>query len=114
MKYCFLRGWAGSLHLHEEPEAVQAVVSGAMDATDFLFKYCDGKFTDEDLSAEGNQFAAEYYGDDGAYLGDYAEHFGDHMYVSPESKHDFAKFKEMIERHIRANGDVHSPWWKFW
>lgn len=100
LKWCFVKGWAGELHTGEEPEAVSAVVDGALSATEFFFKYCDGKFTDEDLSEAGNAFAKQYYGDDGLYLYDYAESFGDLMFVKPESEHDFAKFSSMMQARL--------------
>jgi hypothetical protein len=103
LKWCFLRGWAGSLHTEEEPEAVSAVVSGEMSGTEFLFKYCDGKFTDEDLSDEGNEFAGRYYGDRGLYLEDYAAHFGDQMYVAPEEAHDFSRLATLIDSRLQSS-----------
>ena len=45
LKWCFIKGWAGELHTEEGPEAVASVVSSELPATEFLFKYCDGKFT---------------------------------------------------------------------
>lgn len=102
LKWCFIKGWAGELHLEEVPEAVAAVVSGELPATEFLFKYCDGKFTDEDLNEKGNAFAMQYYGDEGLYLDDYAVAFGDLMYVASEGAHDFAKFSSIVE--ARFNG----------
>lgn len=96
LKWCFAKGWAGALHMQEEPDAVASVVSGEMSGTAFLFKYCDGKFIDEDLNEEGNAFAAQYYGSDGLYLDDYAEVFGDLMYVAPEEAHDYSKLSNML------------------
>ncbi len=81
-----------------------AVVRNELPATEFLFKYCDGKFTDEDLNEEGNAFALQYYGDNGLYLDDYAEAFGDLMYVASEGAHDFLKFSSMLE--ARFNGGL--------
>ena len=88
---------AGELHAEEEPAAVAAVVKGEISATEFFFKYCDGKFTDEDLNEAGNAFAKQYYGEDGLYLSDYAESFGNFMYLKPENGHDFAKFSSMMQ-----------------
>ena len=96
LEWCFSRGWAGELHTEEEPEAVTHVAAGRLPATEFLFKYCDGKFTDDDLNDEGNSFASKYYGADGLYLDDYEEHFGAQMYVAPEAEHDFARFSTML------------------
>lgn len=100
LRWCFSKGWAGELHTEEEPEAVKQVVAGQLSATGFFFQYCDGKFTDEDLNDEGNLFAGKYYGEDGLYLEDYAENFGDQMYVAPEAAHDFAKFSSMLESRL--------------
>jgi len=96
LRWCFEEGWAGALHTNEEPDAVAEVVRGTMSGTAFLFRYCDGKFTDEDLSDEGNVFAARYYGDEGLYLDHSAEAFGDMMYLEPEGAHEYAKFAAML------------------
>jgi hypothetical protein len=97
LKWCFIKGWAGSLHTDEEPEAVAAVVNGSLPATEFLFKYCDGMFTDEDLNEAGNSFAAKYYGADGLYLDDYAQFFSDEMYIASEESHDFQEFSSVLD-----------------
>ena len=133
LKWCFVRGWAGDLHLEEEPDATRRVIAGELSATDFLFKYCDGKFTDEDISEFGQKFVEQYYGDEGLYLKDYSEHFGELMYIAPESAHDFKKFSAMIEQRLEGGpltekrapvlaGDERrvitkmpaKPWWKLW
>jgi hypothetical protein len=101
LRWCFLKGWAGPLHLDDEPDDVERVKSGQLSATEFLFKYCDGKFTDEDLIAEGNRFIAHYFGERDSYLDDYAEKFGDFLYAAPESAHDFAAFSSMVESRYR-------------
>jgi|SRR5450830_361937 len=97
IKWCFIKGWVGELHIEEAPEDVAHVISGKLSATEFFFRYCDGKFTDEDLSDAGNSFTQQYYGGDGLYLLDYVEHFGDLMYVAAESAHDFAKFSSILD-----------------
>ena len=61
-------------HRKESPAAVAAVRAKQMTGRQFLFKQCDGKFWEEDLSDEGNAFAQFYYGADGTfgpYLADY-------------------------------------------
>jgi hypothetical protein len=102
LRWCFEKGWAGKLHTDEEPDAVTEVRRGEMSGTDFLFKYCDGKFTDEDLNDLGNDFAAQYYGDDGLYLDDYIESFEDLMYLEPESAHDYIKFAAVLEARLSS------------
>ncbi len=73
-----------------------------MSAVEYFFMYCDGKLTSEDFDETGKDFAEKYYGDDGLYLDDYAEHFGDLMYVAPESAHDFSKFSSMLEGRLES------------
>lgn len=117
LRWCFTKGWAGEVHISEEPDDVQRVINGSMTATEFFFKYCDGKLTDEDFNAEGNAFAGKYYGDGGLYLEDYQNHFGECEYVVPELNHDFAKFSMVLERRF-ASGVLTKkqvkPWWKVW
>lgn len=120
MKWCFAQGWVGDLHGEEEPEDVEKVIYGELSATEFFFKYCDGKLTDEDFNEEGNQFASEYYGDNGLYLNDYANNFGDLMYVAKEETHDFAALSKMIQARRKsgilteAQAKNTKPWWRVW
>ncbi|QSX28710.1 DUF7832 domain-containing protein [Shewanella cyperi] len=119
LKWCFIKGWAGELHMQNEPEAVQAVIDGTMSATDFLFQYCDGKLIDEMLSETGNAFAKLYYGDDGLYLADYANNFDELMYVKPEATHDFVKFSAILDARLKSGVLTKEqlkskPWWKVW
>jgi hypothetical protein len=114
LRWCLLKGWAGELHLRESTEDLQQLLSGEMTGTEFLFRNCDGKFTDEDLNDEGNAFIATYYGNDGPYLSDYAEAFGDLMYVAGEKEHDYKKFSQMVNRRYSAHIGGKKPWWRPW
>jgi hypothetical protein len=120
LKWCLLKGWTGELHLEESAGAVEEVIRGEKSGTEFLFEYCDGKFTNEDLNDQGNDFIGKYYGDHGEhlgeYLGDYETHFRQQMYVTPESEHDFALFSQMVNSRYRAfvNATASRPWWMFW
>ena len=107
LRWCFTKGWAGELHTTEEKDNVEAVIHGRMSGTEFLFKYCDGKFTDEDLTDEGNAFASSYY--DSSYGDDYAAFFADEMYLAPESAHDVRKLFKLLEKRLGNR-----PWWKLW
>ena len=102
LRWCFIKGWAGDFHAEEEPEAVARVISGELSATEFLFRYCDGKFTEEDLNDAGNEIAQQYYGSNGLYLQDYADHFGNLMYVVPESAHDFKAFSAILDARVKS------------
>ena len=108
LKWCFCKGWAGELHLTEEPEYTQKIIEGLLPATEFFLTQCDGKLTDEDFDEKGNTFASQYYGKNGLYLDDYAENFGDLMYVAPESEHDFELFSSILEARYQS-GDLTEP-----
>ena len=102
LKWCFIKGWIGEMHLEEEPEDTERLIQGTLSATKYFLKYCDEKLTDEDLSAEGNVFAEKYYGKDGLYLQDYIDHFSDLAYVAPEEDHDFQLFSSILEARYQS------------
>ncbi len=77
-------------------------MDGTMSATDFLFTYCDGKLIDDMLNEAGNAFAERYYGDSGLYFQDYADHFGELMYVAPEAAHDFRRFTTVLDARLQS------------
>ncbi|MDB2438190.1 hypothetical protein N9W89_05700 [Hellea sp.] len=131
MKWCFLKGWASDEHLLDAEDDLKDVISNKMTATEFFFKYCDGKLTHEDFNEEGNDFAEAYYTESEFYLADYAEEFYEQMYIASEQEHDFTKFSKMVENRYEdysklgsfsgdALGDMartksdQTPWWKFW
>jgi hypothetical protein len=113
LKWCFMKGWAGTLHVQENEDDVNRLRSGAKQATDFLFQWCDGKFTSEDLNEEGNAFIGVYYGKGGEYLNDYATTFSKQMYVAAEAEHDFKLFSGMVDRRYKSYlKSTRRPWWR--
>jgi len=139
MKWCFIKGWAGEEHMLDAKNDVEKVIASEMSATEFFFKYCDGKLTNEDFTAEGNEFAKSYYAENDLYLSDYGDLFFEEMYITSEQEHDFDKLSKLIEeRYIsfskQDNGSIkttasfsgsvlsdfaeensqRTPWWKFW
>jgi hypothetical protein len=121
LRWCFSKGWVGALHHMEEPEAVTAVRDGSMSATTFLFVYCDGTLTDEDLNEAGNEFAQQYYGEDGLYLDDYTRHFGNLLYSASLEEHDATKFSAVLDQRLRTGiltktqeRASNRKWWHFW
>lgn len=103
MKYCFRKGWTGKIHLDGEPEATESMINANSSATEYLFKYCDGKLTDEDLNAQGNEFASKYYGENGLYLSDVSELFPDILYFESETMFDYLSLEELIDKRIADN-----------
>jgi len=114
LKWSFIQGWASDFHLLEEPEDVQSVISGELLASDFFYKYCDGKLTKEDFNATGNAFAEKYYGGNGLFFKDYADHFYEKVYRASESEHDFSKFSTVLTKRYQSNKFEETVWWKFW
>lgn len=115
MKWCFQKGWAGEIHTEDDASnaELQKVISNKLSATEFFMRWCDGKLTDEDFNEQGNRFLHEYYGKEGAlYLPDYAEEFGDLMYVKSENEHDFTKFSSMVEQRFKefSGNSSSKPW----
>ncbi len=72
----------GEFHDEESPEELKSVRERRMTGRDFLFRACDGKFWEEDLGEEGNEFAATYYTGEGGqgygvYFEDYEHNLAD-------------------------------------
>lgn len=98
------RGLVGEFHLEESMESVEAVREGRMDGRQFLMDECDEKFWNEDLSDEGNAFAASYY--DEQYIDDYMDAIDDpdseavyHFANSPENQ---AKVEAVLDKRLAA------------
>ena len=121
-KWCFINGWAGELHLNEEVEDTQKVINGTLSATDFFFKYCDGKLTDEDSDEKGNEIASLYLGSDGLYIEDYSGVIQHNIYEATEEEHDFNALMNVMNERLESGIFTLSarllnekkPWWKFW
>ena len=97
LKWCFKKGWVGEHHLEHHADQVNQVVNDELTATDFLFKYCDGKFSDIDLSNEGNDFAKEDYGSNGLYFSEIGYYFEHLLYHKGEESYDFEVFSKILD-----------------
>ncbi len=131
LRWCFVKGWAGEKHRENHAAEVAQVISGYLSGTDFLFRYCDGQLTDEDLSSVGNRFTEQYYSDNDWYLEDYTDQFGDLKFRSSEQDHDFDQLSHLLESRlgemdmsepvvvpevatVQPVVTKKKPWWKFW
>ena len=87
--WAFLSGLAGSIHIDDFPEDIPKLRARSMTPGQFFLECFDGKFTDEDLSDEGNAFAQAYFDfEKGNYLADYEAALGDSletMYHVPDT-----------------------------
>lgn len=72
-------GFAGPILTEDSPETLKRLRQRQITPAQLLILACDGKFTDEDLSDEGNEFARYYFNSDGkwgAYLTAYETALG--------------------------------------
>lgn len=112
----------GELHLNDSKEGIESVKSKQITGRDFLFKYCDEKFWEEDLNEEGLEFTKFYYQNPndpedayGQYIDDYVDTIGeefDSLYEIPNSWENYDKIAKVItKRYDKWKGKSN---WKFW
>ena len=71
--WALLNGLAGELHT-EDPDDLARLKARDITPGAFFIQACDEKFTDEDLSEEGNAFARICYdGEQAQYVDDYVD-----------------------------------------
>ena len=78
VSWAVLNGMAIDLHTADLSADLAKLRRQQITPGEWFFSVCDGKFTDEDLNSDGNQFAAAYYANEdglhtapGSYLADY-------------------------------------------
>ncbi len=80
LSWALLNGLGGEIHLEESPEGLEELRSQQITPAGFFLKYCDGKFTDEDLNELGNRFTAYYFDfQNGQYINEYSSLFGESL-----------------------------------
>jgi hypothetical protein len=105
LAWAITRGLEGDIH-HEDAvsqAALAAVRERRMTGREFLFKQCDEKFCDVDLSEEGNAFARSYYATD-RYLEDYAATLGRDvptLYHVEDAWKNFDKLSRVLDQRYR-------------
>ena len=60
-------------------DGIKKLKLGEISGGEFIYSYCDGKLTNEDLSDSANRFAEQYYENDDTYMTDYAEALGENV-----------------------------------
>ena len=93
---------AGELHLEDSPEGIAALRERSTTPGAFFMRFCDGKFTDEDLSEARNLFASKYFNfETGNYLSDYCAAVGiniHRIYYAPDTWENFDRLKPVLEK----------------
>ncbi len=110
--WALLHGLSGELHAEDFPETLAQLRQRTISPGQFLIQACDEKFTDKDLSDEGNAFAEHYFGlpgKSGAYLDDYDVTVGQNgrsLYHVPDTWEIYDRLAPIIQKRFeqwRAN-----------
>jgi len=102
--WALLSGLGGELHTVECPEDLETLLARGLTPGAFFLKFCDGKFTDEDLSEEGNAFAKHYFKFEGdGFLNDYTDALPDNLpslYHAPDSWATYELLKPVFDKRL--------------
>jgi hypothetical protein len=93
----------GELQRDEWPEALAELRARRITGRDFLMKQCDGALGEDELSPEGNDFAAAYYASD-QYLNDYTNVLGGDLptlYHVTDSWENYDIIARVIDRRFK-------------
>jgi len=129
LAWCLLEGMSGqALDAGNELAKLKA---REISPGSFVMDFCDGKFTDEELNEEGNEFALAYFElESGTYASDYEKTLADKLpslYHVKDSWESFDKLKPVIDNRflewtakkystapLRRVASERKPWWKVW
>ncbi len=89
---------------------------------EFFLNSCDGKFTDDALTDEGNAFAQEYFDfNTGSYLKDYERILVKKLpsqYHVQDTWTNFDTLRPVLDRRLaewrRRRSSSSRSWWRFW
>lgn len=123
--WAILNGVAGEIHNPGELEVDLKIKERSITPTEWFISACDEKFTDEDLSEEGNSFAQSYYADgtgllaqSGSYLADYQQAFPGlkQLYEVPPTWASYDRVAPLISKRFKEWRARKAPrsWFKFW
>jgi hypothetical protein len=102
--WALLSGLGDEIHIEECPEDIQSLQSRTLTPGGFMMRYCDGKFTDEDLNEEGNEFASAYFDlEKGGYLADYDATLGvglSDLYHVADVWENYERLKPILDRKL--------------
>ena len=90
-------------HYDESLKSLNSLINGTTSGSQFLFKECDEKFTDEDLNEEGSKFTSDYYKNN--YFGDYIDYVDpddqyETIYDIPETDNLFLKVSKILDENF--------------
>jgi len=100
--WALLSGLAGDIFNHDFSNEIPKLVSRSVMPGAFFLESCDGKFTDDDLNDEGNEFALAYFDfQNGKYLADYELTLGAEvvdLYHVMDTWENFERLKPVLDQ----------------
>ena len=111
LAWAILHGLESPLHQTNSAAAIEALRSRKITGRHFLENECDGKFTENDLSPEGNTFTKHYY-ESNSYLNDYDTEMKSglpSLYHVTDSWENYDRMSIIIDRRFSRK-----KWWEFW
>jgi hypothetical protein len=122
LSWIILHGLENAFHQQHSAELLAKVRRREITGRQFFEAACQGKFTERDLSPEGNAFAEFYYSDAagqrGAYFEDYKKALAAGLpsfWHVADTWQNYDKLAAIIDR--RYDAWKHRPrkrWWQFW
>ncbi len=104
LAWALLAGLGGEYHVVDSAEELEHLLARKRKPGEYLLAVCNGKLTDEDLSAEGNAFAKAYYQQDGAsFIADYQEYLAKGLpteYHVADSWTNVDKLQPVLDRRL--------------
>lgn len=104
LAWAVLSGLSGRIDGEDSSEDITKLRERKVTPGEFFLTFCDGKFTDEDLNAEGNAFAQVYFDfEKGNYLADYESLLGTGLptvYHVPDTWDSFDVLKPVLDRRL--------------
>lgn len=104
LAWALISGLGGEYHVIDSVDDLAQLRARKITPGQYFLVVCDGKFTDEDLSAEGNDFAQAYFDlEKGNFLGDYREFLVKGLasdYHVPDSWRSFDKLRPVLDRRL--------------
>lgn len=113
------RGLVSDFHREDKDsaESLGFLTERRMSPRDYVIRFCDSQFTDEDFTETGNSFVAHYY--ISKYFGDYSKVFEkllETIYHVDDTWENADKMFPVLDKRYEQwrQSRTKNPWWKFW
>ena len=104
LAWALFAGLGGDHHLVDSPDEFAQLQARKLTPGAYLLMACDGRFTDDDLNAEGNAFTKAYFQQSGAtFFVDYREYLAKGLpseYHVADSWSSFDKLAPVLDRRL--------------